>query len=79
MVYFFRTPLSNWVFDFQKQYRGILSFTHRHMLTFSVLLTFEEVDALGCDIKLKDVKVDKGHMPESTYSKKLLNIPLWRN
>ncbi|TMW50023.1 hypothetical protein DOY81_004889 [Sarcophaga bullata] len=67
MVYFFRTPSSNWIFDFQKQYRGILSFTHRHMLTFSVLLTFEEVDALGCDIKLKDVQVNEGHMPETCW------------
>ncbi|XP_065356778.1 putative uncharacterized protein DDB_G0282133 [Calliphora vicina] len=58
---------TNWIFDFQMQCRGILLFTHKQMFTFSVLLTFDEIDPLGHQISIKSVKLEKGHVMEKNW------------
>lgn len=49
------------------QYRGKLLFTHRLLLTSSVLITYERTGILSSKITLKTIEVTK-RLPESKYS-----------
>ncbi|KAM7364115.1 spc105-related isoform 2-T2 [Cochliomyia hominivorax] len=61
------TNSTNWIFNFQMQYRGILLFTHKKMYTFSLSLSFDEVDPFGRDICVKSVKLENGICPEKNW------------
>uniref|UniRef100_A0A1A9ZF76 Uncharacterized protein n=1 Tax=Glossina pallidipes TaxID=7398 RepID=A0A1A9ZF76_GLOPL len=53
----------NWIFDDQMQYRGKLLFTHRLLLTSSVLITYERTGILSSKITIITIEVTK-RLPE---------------
>lgn len=75
-MFYCSTNSTNWIFDFQMQFRGILLFTHKAMYAFAVALTFDDIDPLGCDISLKSVRLEKGLVSQSKFRNNLqmLNI-----
>lgn len=72
-----RTASNNWIFDYQMQYRTVLVFTHKQMLTFSLTLTYEEVDPLGREIRIKLAKLEKGHVPESKFLQYIVHMHIF--
>ncbi|KAI9578189.1 hypothetical protein GQX74_015075 [Glossina fuscipes] len=65
-----RQKLSNtrhsWIFDDQMQYRCKLLFTHRLLLTSSLLITYERTGILSSKIAIKTIEITK-RLPESKY------------
>uniref|UniRef100_A0A1A9VPU8 Uncharacterized protein n=1 Tax=Glossina austeni TaxID=7395 RepID=A0A1A9VPU8_GLOAU len=52
-----------WIFDDQMQYRGKLLFTHRLLLTSSILITYERTGILSSKLTIKTIEVTK-RLPE---------------
>lgn len=66
---FYRISTPNWIFDCGMERTGVMIFGHRILSTFSLILTYEEIDLLGSKIQLKTAKIDEGPVPISKYPK----------